>query len=56
MNVSRPQFLQNPVEKCGKPAERDEGRSSSVLYPSGNNANLAVLTAPRKDTEDSAND
>lgn len=56
MNVSRPQFLHNPVEKCGKPAESDEGCSSSVLYPSGNSDNLALLTDPRKDIDDSAND
>lgn len=54
--MSRPQFRQRPVEKCGKPADNDDGSSSSVLHPSGNKANLAFFTAPRKDMDERAND
>lgn len=43
MKVSRPQFLVYPVEKCGKPAERDT--QNCAVLPSSSSSNFGVGSA-----------
>lgn len=54
MKVSLPQFRQIPVVKWGSPAESEDGIRSSKAIDLLRGGNLAELTAPRNETEESA--